>query len=206
MPGLYREGEFDLAGCIVGRVTPEELLTGEQVREGMQLYAWPSSGLHTNGYSLVRRVLLESVDPLPLDEDPGSLGTSLGEALMAVHRSYLAPVRKFRARASVAALCHITGGGLIDNLPRVLPDDLAVEIEASSWTVPPLFDLIARRGEIEVEEMQRVFNLGVGMVAIAPEVDPAILASLDDPPWRLGRVRVREADTVLFSGRHVGLP
>lgn len=206
MPGVYRDDDFDLAGCIVGRVTPEDLITGKSVKEGMALYAWPSTGLHTNGYSLARRVLLEQPNPLPLDDDPGSLGMDLASALLAVHRSYLRPVQALRRVHSVAALCHITGGGLVDNLPRVLPDTLSAEIDAAAWSVPPVFGLIQERGEIDVREMRRVFNLGVGMVGIMPEMPPAAAESLQEPPFRVGRVIPREqGDAVRFRGDHPGL-
>ena len=206
MPGLYGEGHFDLAGCIVGTVSEEDLITGSGVREGMALYAWPSSGMHTNGYSLARRVLLEGDGALPLDEDPGGLGCTLAEALLAVHKSYLAPVQQLRAHQPIAALCHITGGGLIDNLPRVLPDACAVEIDGASWEWPPLFALLAQRGGIEVDEMRRVFNLGLGMIAILDAPPAATLAGLDAPPFRVGRVLPREGgDAVRFIGEPRGL-
>jgi len=192
MPGIYRGDDFDLAGCIVGRVTPEELITGESVEVGMEVYAWASSGLHTNGYSLARRVLLEGDDSLPLHEDPGGLGVTLAEALLAVHRSYLEPVNQLRARHPIAALAHITGGGLVDNIPRVLPAEVAVEIDPGSWEVPPLFSLLQRRGEIPWAEMRRVFNLGLGMVAIAPTLPEEVTLALDEPPRRIGRVLPRD--------------
>ncbi len=201
MPGIYHGDDFDLAGCIVGSVQADELITGEAVEVGMEVYAWPSSGLHTNGYSLARRVLLEGDDPLPLDEDPGGLGCTLAEALLAVHRSYLQPVRQLRAHHPVAALAHITGGGLVDNIPRVLPPAVAVEIDLSTWQRPPLFDLLQRRGDIAEAEMRRVFNLGVGMVAIAAPLAPAVSAQLDEPPLHIGRVVSRgDGDAVHFVG------
>jgi len=205
MPGLYGKGHFDLAGCIVGRVDRDKLITGANVKPGMALYAWPSTGLHTNGYSLARRALIDDDNALALDKDPGGLGTTLANALLAVHRSYLGPVRALREHAEIAALCHITGGGLLDNLPRVLPESCSVSIEASSWEVPPLFGLIARRGDVDVDEMRRVFNLGIGMVAIMDELAPATLAQLAEPPLRIGSVESARADRVRFLGSHRGL-
>jgi phosphoribosylformylglycinamidine cyclo-ligase len=206
MPGIYADDDFDLAGCIVGHVTEAERLGPERVQEGMELWAWKSSGLHTNGYSLARRVLTEGDDPLPLDQDNGDLGCSLADALLAVHRSYLGPVIEFRSRADLAALCHITGGGFVDNLPRVLPEGLAAEIDASSWEVLPIFRLIARRGSVELAEMRRVFNLGIGMIAMAGAVDPSRLEGLAEPPVRIGRVVARAGgDSVRFVGEHRGL-
>ncbi|HKI84581.1 MAG TPA: phosphoribosylformylglycinamidine cyclo-ligase [Candidatus Krumholzibacteria bacterium] len=194
MPGLYHGEDFDLAGCIVGRVEEEDLITGAMVREGMRVYAWPSSGLHTNGFSLARTVLLEGDSKLPLEKDPGGLGSSLADALLAVHRSYLSQVRELRARHPIAALAHITGGGLVDNIPRVLPMELAVEIDEGSWQVPPIFRLLQERGRIEQEEMRRVFNLGLGMVVICEEISPQCASKLSEPPLAIGRVLARGED------------
>ncbi len=191
MPGVYHGEDFDLAGCIVGRVEENDLISGASVREGMKVYAWPSSGLHTNGFSLARKVLLEGESRLPLDEDPGGLGCSLADALLAVHRSYLSQVMELRAHQSIAALAHITGGGLVDNIPRVLPEGLAVQIDAGSWQIPPIFRLLQERGRIEVEEMRRVFNLGLGMVVICEEISSRIAAELREPPMPIGRVLAR---------------
>lgn len=194
MPGVYHGEDFDLAGCIVGRVEEKDLITGASVREGMKVYAWRSSGLHTNGYSLARRVLLEGETKLPLDEDPGGLGSSLADALLTVHRSYLSQVLQLRARHSIAALAHITGGGLVDNIPRVLPKALAVEIDERSWQVPPIFRLLERRGRIEWGEMRRVFNLGLGMVVICEEIPSQLASELDEPPLAIGSVVARGED------------
>jgi len=206
MPGLYGENHFDLAGCIVGRVSAEDLITGRGIRDGMTLYAWPSSGLHTNGYSLARRVLLEGSGRLPLGEAQGALGMPLSDALLAVHRSYLHPVRALRTVAKVEGLCHITGGGFTDNIPRVLPSGLAVEIDAGAWEVPPIFGLLQERGEIATPEMRRVFNCGIGMIAVCDEIPAPQLASLGDAPLRIGRVVARAGgDAVRFTGNHRGL-
>lgn len=195
MPGLYHDEDFDLAGCIVGKVEEKDLITSASVKEGMRVYAWPSSGLHTNGYSLARRVLLENDSPLPLDRDPGKLGTTLAEALLAVHRSYLPQVRQLRQHHAVAALAHITGGGLLDNIPRVLPDHLAVELDEGSWRIPPIFELLRERGGIERDEMRRVFNLGLGMILVCEEISAELARTLSEPPLAIGRVvaRTKEA-------------
>jgi phosphoribosylformylglycinamidine cyclo-ligase len=168
MPGVYREGEFDLAGTIVGRVAPEHVIDGSAIRAGDRIWGLPSTGLHTNGYSLARKVLLETAG-LGLDDRPGGLGTTLGDALLAVHRSYLADVRriwKAHGREAIHGLVHVTGGGFVDNVPRIVPDGLCAVIETSAWPVPPLFELIAERGEVEPVEMYRVFNMGVGLAVI----------------------------------------
>lgn len=206
MPGIYADDDFDLAGCIIGHVTEEDRLGPERVREGMELWAWKSSGLHTNGFSLARRVLTEGENALDLQSDPGGLGCTLAEALLAVHRSYLAPVTQFWPRVDLAALCHITGGGFTDNLPRVLPDGVAVEIDAATWDVLPIFRLIAERGPVDVDEMRRVFNLGIGMIAITGTVDASALEGLDEPPIRIGRVVPRAGgEVVRFVNEHRGL-
>jgi phosphoribosylformylglycinamidine cyclo-ligase len=169
MPGVYGEGEFDLAGTIVGRVQAEDLIDGSRIGAGDRVWGLPSTGLHTNGYSLARAVLFDQAG-FTVDDTPDELaGTSVGDALLAVHKSYLKDVRSIWndfGRASVHGLAHITGGGFTDNIPRVVPDGLCVNVDASAWTVPPLFRLIADRGEVAPEEMYRVFNMGIGMVVV----------------------------------------
>lgn len=206
MPGIYTGNDFDLAGCIVGHVTEEERLGPERVREGMEVWAWKSSGLHTNGFSLARRVLTEGPGALDLHRDPGYLGCTLAEALLAIHRSYLPQVTEFRGHADLAALCHVTGGGFTDNIPRILPEGMAVDIDAGAWEVLPVFRLIAERGAVDVEEMRRVFNLGIGMIALAGRVDESALQGLDEPPVRIGSVVPRAGGApVRFEGSHRGL-
>jgi phosphoribosylformylglycinamidine cyclo-ligase len=178
MPGVYAPGEFDLAGTIVGRVEPEHVLDGRAIRAGDRIWGLPSTGLHTNGYSLARKVLLERAG-LALDDVPDGLGATVGDALLAVHRSYLPHVRAIweaAGREAVHGLAHITGGGFYDNVPRVVPDGLCAVIDTTAWSTPPLFDLIARHGEVEPAEMHRVFNMGIGMCVIGPpEIDLAPL-------------------------------
>ncbi len=168
MPGVYQGSEFDLAGCIVGRVAPEHLLDGSAIRAGDAVWGLPSSGLHTNGYSLARRVLLEKAG-WSVDTYRPELGTTVGEALLAVHRSYLGELRSLWSalgRAAVHGMAHITGGGFVDNVPRVVPDGLCVRIDTAAWEPPALFRLLAELGEIDRAEMYRVFNMGIGMVLV----------------------------------------
>ncbi len=165
MPGFYETGEYDLAGCIVGVVDLPRLIDGRSIAPGDAIWAFPSSGLHTNGYSLARKIVFEEQKLSVDDEIPGT-GATAGEALLAVHRSYLPEIRDLRSRAEVKGLAHITGGGLLENVPRILPRGTAVEIDVSSWEVPPLFRYLKERGRVEWEEMYRVFNAGVGMVVI----------------------------------------
>jgi phosphoribosylformylglycinamidine cyclo-ligase len=169
MPGMYAEGEYDLTGTIVGVVDRALLLDGSAVSAGDLLLGLPSSGLHTNGYSLARRILFERLGLAPTDRVE-EFGTTVTEALLAVHRSYLRPVHPLVESGLLSAMAHITGGGFRDNLPRVLPPGLGVVIDAGAWEWPPLFRFLKERGPVEQEEMLRVFNCGVGMVLI---VSPA---------------------------------
>ena len=180
MPGFYQKGEYELAGFIVGMVDRRHLLDGSRVREGDVLIGLPSSGLHTNGYSLARRILFDQLGLAIGDPIPG-LGQekTVGDWLLAVHRSYLAPLKPLLRDSGLHALAHITGGGLLDNLPRVLPKSCAARIDTTAWEVPPLFGALGRLGEVDQREMFRVFNMGIGMVVVvAPDAAPAMLAAL----------------------------
>jgi phosphoribosylformylglycinamidine cyclo-ligase len=199
LPDLYRGDDYDLAGFIVGVVAREELITGADVRAGDVLLGLPSSGLHTNGYSLARRVLPEAQWQFSA---PGLDGT-IGEALLEPHRSYLDEIRLLRRAlraegGDVLALAHLTGGGWIDNIPRTLPDGLGVEVETGSWKVPPIFTLIQQRGDIPNDEMVRTFNLGIGLTFVVREsLADAALAALPDAR-RLGRVVLTPEARVRF--------
>jgi phosphoribosylformylglycinamidine cyclo-ligase len=181
MPGVYSKSDFDLAGCIVGQVEEAHLIDGSAIKAGDAIWGLPSSGLHTNGYSLARKILLDDGD-LALDAVPEGLETNIADALLAVHRSYLTEVRALWSnfgREPVHGLVHITGGGFYDNIPRVVPDGLCATIDTSTWTVPPLFDLMARMGDVSAEEMYRVFNMGIGMILMVdPGVDGSVLSHL----------------------------
>jgi phosphoribosylformylglycinamidine cyclo-ligase len=170
MPGTYAPGDYDLAGFIVGIVDRSRALTGDGVREGDVLVGLPSSGLHTNGYTLARKVIFE-VMALRVDTHVPELGTTLGEALLAPHRAYLGALEPLVERKKIRALAHITGGGFPGNIPRVLPAGLGARIRRSSWTVPPLFRLIQKGGDISDEEMFRTFNMGIGMVVVVAPGD-----------------------------------
>ncbi len=189
MPGFYAEGEYDLAGCIIGVVERGELITGERIEDGDEVWAFPSSGLHTNGYSLARKIVFEEAGLSVEDGIPGAGGT-LADLLLEVHRSYLPEVCALRQLVDVRGLAHITGGGLIDNIPRILPEGLGVIIESSAWEVPPLFEWLAGEGDVESLEMYRVFNMGIGMVAIVPQADSGRVPGGDYrwAPFRIGRV------------------
>jgi phosphoribosylformylglycinamidine cyclo-ligase len=190
MPGFYRPGEYDVAGFIVGGCRRSMLLRRERVAEGDALVALPSSGLHTNGYSLARRILFDVLGLGIGDRIPG-MDRTVAEALLEVHRSYLAAVAPLLDRGVVKAAAHITGGGLPDNLPRVLPDGLGAEISVDSWQEPVLFRILRDAGNVPEEDMRRTFNLGVGVVLIVtPEACAEVLHDLapHGPAWVLGRV------------------
>jgi phosphoribosylformylglycinamidine cyclo-ligase len=191
MPGLYTPPDFDLAGFVVGAVEEHRVLGAERVREGDALVALGSSGLHTNGYSLARRIVsdrmrLSSADPFPGDPD----GRSTADVLLAVHRSYLAALRP--VLHIVHAMAHVTGGGLPGNLNRALPDSLDAEVDTASWTIPNLFRALESAGGVARDEMFRAFNMGVGMVVITDSASAdAVMVSARDagvPAWTLGRV------------------
>jgi phosphoribosylformylglycinamidine cyclo-ligase len=168
MPGLYPEGEYDLVGTMVGAVHRDKVITGKHIRPGDVLIGLPSSGLHTNGYSLARKVVfglagLDVTEPFP------GLRKSVAEVLLAVHKSYLKPVKALMNRMPVQGLAHITGGGFVDNVPRILPDGLCAVIDLSTWEVPQLFRFIEAEGRVDHEEMCRVFNMGIGMIVFVRE-------------------------------------
>ena len=169
MPGLYSEGEYDLAGAITGVVDRKDLLDGSRVKIGDALVGLPANGLHTNGYSLARKVLFDLLD-LKLTDRPAGLGTTLGAELLKVHRSYLPEFEKLHAMKGkpLHAAAHITGGGLIDNLPRILPSGCDALINPLSWRVPAIYGIIGKGGHVDPLEMYQVFNMGIGMVLVVP--------------------------------------
>jgi phosphoribosylformylglycinamidine cyclo-ligase len=176
MPGFYQPGEYDVSGTIVGVVDKSRMLNGQKsVRRGDVILGIASSGLHTNGYSLARKVLLEQMG-LRLTDKPAGLSKSLGEEMMRVHRNYQ-PALSVVPRGVIKGLAHITGGGLVDNLPRVLPKDCDALIDTRSWKVPALFDLIQKGGSVDLTEMYQVFNMGIGMTVVARAKDAKALAA-----------------------------
>jgi phosphoribosylformylglycinamidine cyclo-ligase len=170
MPGFYADGEYDLAGFIVGIAEKAKLIDGRAIAPGDVLIGLPSAGLHTNGYSLARRVLFETAALTPETIVP-ELGTSIGEALLAPHRSYLPMVRPLLERGLVKGMAHITGGGLTENVPRMLPEGCAAQIDPHAWPVPSIFRVIEERGGIARSEMLRVFNMGIGLVVACAAAD-----------------------------------
>jgi len=196
MPGFYADGEYDIAGFIVGAVDKAKVIDGRTVLPGDVLIAVPSAGLHTNGYSLARRVFFELAGWKP-DTFVRELGATIGDALLAPHRSYLGLVRPLIQRDWVKGLAHITGGGLTENLPRTLPEGCAAEVDLRSWSVPPIFQLLQQHGAVARDEMFRAFNMGVGLVIVcAPENADRVLDALarggEPDAFRLGLVAAGE--------------
>jgi phosphoribosylformylglycinamidine cyclo-ligase len=167
MPGFYPEGEYDLAGFAVGVVEREQIIDGSRVQPGDVLIGLASTGLHSNGYSLARRVLLDNSQSALKEQVPGGEET-VGEVLLKPTRIYVKTILRLIQSGQVRAIAHITGGGLTENIPRVLPEGCAVVITRGTWAEPPIFELIQSRGDIQPEEMARVFNLGIGLVVIVP--------------------------------------
>jgi len=189
MPNFYQDGEYDLAGTIIGIVEKEKIIKGDKVRKGDILIALPSTGLHTNGYSLARAVLLKQ---FRIDEFIPELNTTLGEELLKIHRSYLKPVSQLLDKFEIHAMAHITGGGIIGNTKRVIPEKLKIKIDWKSWERPPIFNLIQKLGNVPEEDMRRTFNLGVGLVLIVDknDADKIIneLKSINENPFTIGEI------------------
>jgi phosphoribosylformylglycinamidine cyclo-ligase len=167
MPGMYRKGEYDLAGCIVGVVDRTKIIDGSKIKPSDVVLGLASNGLHTNGYSLARKILFEKMRLKPSSLLPGSTIT-VGEELLRVHKNYQPLLAKVPAGV-IKGLAHITGGGLIDNLPRILPANCDAVIETKSWRVPSIFQILQENGKVDAQEMYQVFNMGIGMVAIVAE-------------------------------------
>ena len=173
MPDTYPSGEYDLVGFIVGGIEKSQIKNGGSIVAGDVLIGLPSSGLHTNGYSLVRRVFNTDADPANLKRRYKQLGRTLGDALLEPHRSYYTQIKPLLPK--IKGLAHITGGGFPGNLPRTLPKSVAAIVDKSSWEVPSLFQIIQKTGNIDDAEMYRVFNMGIGMILICDPADSARL-------------------------------
>jgi phosphoribosylformylglycinamidine cyclo-ligase len=191
MPGMYHDGEYDLAGSIVGVVEKSQIITGAKVKEGDSLLALASTGLHTNGYSLARKLLFEVAQYRP-DSHLTETGSVLADELLQVHRSYLKAIQVLVKARALAGAAHITGGGVTDNLPRVLPKGMAAAIDTGSWKVPQLFEMLRKIGDIPEDDWRRTFNLGVGMIFVVgkSKVDAALkaLKRAGEKPWLIGEI------------------
>lgn len=193
MPGFYQPGDYELVGFIVGLVDRPRVLDGSKVQAGDVLVGLPSSGLHTNGYSLARKVVFEKAGLKIGDKAPWDKKRTVGESLLEPHLSYLKAIRPLLGERALHGMAHITGGGITDNLPRILPEGAHALIRMGSWPVPELFHFFQETGEVETEEMLRVFNLGIGMILV---VDPkglaeilGLLRSVGQKSWILGTVQ-----------------
>jgi phosphoribosylformylglycinamidine cyclo-ligase len=199
MPGFYTDGEYDVAGFIVGAVDRAQLIDGRTIRPGDVLLGLPSSGLHTNGYSLARRIVFERLG-LTVDSHVAELGEPVGAALLRTHRSYLQPVKPLLAARLVKGMAHITGGGVTDNLPRILPPGTAAEVRRGSWTVPPLFAWLAAAGGVPIDDQYRAFNMGLGLIVAVAAVDvdraSALLQQAGESPTVVGRIVAGEPGVV----------
>jgi phosphoribosylformylglycinamidine cyclo-ligase len=196
MPGLYQKGEYDLAGFIVGGVERKQMLTGAAIRPGDVLLGLPSNGLHTNCYSLARKLLFETARR-PLTK-------ALADQLLKVHRSYLRPIRALIDARLLKGAAHITGGGITDNTPRILPAGLAARVDVSSWTVPPFFEELRAIGRLDLADYRRTFNLGVGMIVVLARRNlgkaRAILSSLGEACFQMGDVVESPGPRVVYTG------
>jgi phosphoribosylformylglycinamidine cyclo-ligase len=169
MPGVYASGEHDIAGCITGVVEKDGIITGEKIEEGDILLGFPSSGLHTNGFSLARKIIFD-IAKHDVNTQVNELGMTVGEALLKVHVNYSVPVLKMlEDGVDVRGIAHITGGGFIENIPRVLPENLDAEINLNTWPMLPIFPYMQKVGEVPQEQMYRVFNMGIGLILIVPK-------------------------------------
>jgi phosphoribosylformylglycinamidine cyclo-ligase len=193
MPGFYQPGDYELVGFIVGMVDRPKVLDGSKVVAGDVLVGLPSSGLHTNGYSLARRILFEKLELKADDRAPWEKKRTVGEILLEPHLSYLKSLRPLLGHRSLHGMAHITGGGITDNLPRILPGDTHALIRVGSWPLPELFHFLQEQGEVEAEEMFRVFNMGIGMIL---SIEPAglaevlgLLRSVGQKSWIIGTIQ-----------------
>lgn len=191
MPGFYADGEYDLAGFIVGVVDREKVVDGKEIKAGDVLLGLPSNGLHTNGYSLARKLLFE-IGGHKVDTKLDETGETIAETLLKPHRSYFKPLSVLIDQKKLKGLAHITGGGFLDNIPRILPEGVSVEINRGTWEELPIFGVMQKLGNVDMEEMFRAFNMGIGMVVICA-ADEAVnikkhLDGIDERVYEIGRV------------------
>lgn len=205
MPGMYAEGEYDIAGFTVGIVDKSKMINGSSIASGDVVLGLASSGVHSNGFSLVRKLLLEE-NGYALDQEMPELGKSLGDALLTPTKIYVKPLLALMKEIEVKGMAHITGGGFIENIPRMLPDHVNVDIEYGSWPILPIFKLMQEQGDISNKDMFTTFNMGIGMVIVVAEqnVDKALqlLRSSGEEPYVIGRVTEGER-AVTFTGANV---
>jgi phosphoribosylformylglycinamidine cyclo-ligase len=198
MPGLYHGEDFDLAGTIVGIVERSKIIDGSGIAAGDVVFALPSNGLHTNGYSLVRRLIFDELK-MGLDDTVDEFGCTVADELLKVHVSYLKPVTELATKVEIKGLAHITGGGLYDNLPRILPDGCGAAVRKGSWPVLPVFNWLQEKGSVAEEEMFRVFNMGMGMLIVVDKSEtgkiPGLICGM--PVYRVGEITSRAVVEIL---------
>lgn len=187
MPGFYADGEYDLAGFIVGVVDKSKVIDGKTIAAGDVVLGLPSDGLQTNGYSLARKLFFE-IGGYKVDSFIAELGTTAGNALLAKHTSFLKPLEKLLDTGKIKGLAHITGGGFLENIPRILPANVAVEIKRGTWNEPAIFGLMQKLGNVEDSEMFRTFNMGIGMIIVCAEEDKEFLKENLAASFEIGRV------------------
>lgn len=197
MPGFYADGEYDVAGFIVGAVDHERIIDGRSIKVGDVLIGLPSNGLHTNGYSLARKIAFEELK-LKVDSHVPELGETVGEAFLRTHRSYLSVIKPLLARGQIKGMAHITGGGITDNLPRVLPKGTAARIDRTTWRVPALFRWLGESGRVPEYDLRRSFNMGIGLILV---VDPRQAEAV-----RADLLRAGEANSVVIGDVVTGEP
>ena len=187
MPSIYQDGEYDISGTIIGIVEKDKIVNGKKIKPGDVMIGLPSNGLHTNGYSLARAVLIPK---FPIDEKIDELGKSVGEALLDIHKSYLNTVLPLVDDGILNGISHITGGGIVGNTSRILPEGTAMNINWDCWNIPPIFKLIQKTGEITDDEMRHVFNMGIGMILIVSKdkADEVMQRCAHEKPVIMGEI------------------
>lgn len=202
MPDFYGEGEYDMAGFSVGIVDKERIITGERIAAGDRIIGIPSSGIHSNGYSLVRKVFFEKMK-MGVDEYVDELGQTLGEALLTPTKIYANACGAVLPKFDVKGIVHITGGGFFENIPRILPDDTAAVIDTDAWQIPPIFTYIEKCGNIDRKEMFSTYNMGIGMMMVVDADDAAgvveVLKAAGENAAVIGEIRQRTDDSVVLS-------
>jgi phosphoribosylformylglycinamidine cyclo-ligase len=202
MPGLYNDGEYDLAGFIVGVVEKKRMITGASIKPGDVLIGLPSNGLHTNGFSLARKLLFE-IAGHQVDTEVAELGTSVAKELLKLHRSYLTPLRALHDKEILKGAAHITGGGITDNMPRILPKGLGARIDVGSWPVLPVFELLRKIGDIPEADWRRTFNLGIGMIFVVSAKDAKrvckILDKMKERWYKIGEITRARGPRVIYK-------
>lgn len=203
MPGMYGEDDYDLAGFTVGLAEKSQMITGEKIQAGDVLIGLPSSGIHSNGYSLVRKVFFE-MNSFAIDEKLPELKEKLSDEILTPTKIYVESVMPLVKKELINGIAHVTGGGFVENIPRMLPENLACEIELGSWPVLPIFDALAKYGEIPAMEMYEIFNMGIGMVlAVSPEKLSELQSDLTkrrEEYYLIGKVTEKQESAIVFKG------